>query len=171
MADDRFNFADGKHNLIIRPDGGKAWKDKLHQYEPKGTFDRKTKSETNYGATEQVDKRDEARLSPMQWKLPSNFCPDCGRNDITPEQARAGSLGAFSFDEPRPELEMRPGDCLIFTQCGDCKTQQLWRDEPRLVYIGQSHRDLYKTHQQRMQDNVVAYIKMLKLRGEKPLAL
>lgn len=153
--------------MLILPQGYEKWKEETSIDESTGMLDKPTLRETGFKVTQEIDKRDDLLGSVLKWVLPDTFCADCGRKDISPEKAQGGTNGTYVFDEPRPDLQMRPGDVLHYPVCVDCYEASLWDDKSRLI-LPPSQQLKYR-RAQRIGRNCQSYIKMLVIRGDKPL--
>lgn len=153
--------------MLILPKGYQAWKDELSQVEYHGTLEKATVRETGFTQTEHMDKRDDIHGTILKWDLPDTFCPDCERTTIDPTNAFNGSQGVWTFDEPRPEIKMRPGDVLLYNVCGDCREAAIWDDSSKLQ-LPPSYRAKFR-RAQRIAQNCVLWIKARIISGEEPV--
>lgn len=153
--------------MLILPKGYEHKKREWAVEETTGILDAPTLRETGFKVTQEIDKRDDLLGSVLKWIIPDTFCPDCERKDISPEQALEGLNGTYTFDEPRPDLQMRPGDVLQYGICGDCYQASMWDDSSRLQ-LPPAYRAKFR-RAQRIGRNCQSWIKMMISRGDKPV--
>ena len=151
--------------MLILPKGYKQWKEDISITESEGLLHQKTKYETGEIVTEEIDKSADMLGTVMKWHLPDNFCPNCGRNDVSPEEAADGSDGMYTFNEAHPELLMLPRDVIIYGQCGPCRRTTLWGVAHTKVQLPPGYTECPA---QRVKQNLVDYIKAKIQRGDKP---
>lgn len=155
--------------MLILPNGWKEYEDRRNNYDLRHESDpTPIMEQPGFKVNnEDVDTREAQALTPTQWKLPWNFCADCARTDITKDNV-AGP-GGILFDEPRPEINMRPGEALIYWTCRDC----LWKNRrdpaANLVLPGADRHGITMDRQARIQQHIIDFVKMLRFRGEEPL--
>lgn len=54
----------------------------------------------------------------LRYWLPREFCPDCGEHDRPHE---GGAINVVDWNEPRPDLDIRPGEIVLSTWCQRCQ--------------------------------------------------
>ena len=74
------------------------------------------------------------------------------------------------FDEPRPEINMRPGESLIYWECKDCVRNARMDPASRLEIYGADRGGLTMDKQARVQMHIVQYVKMMRDRGDEPMS-
>lgn len=151
--------------MLILPKGYAAKKAEWAIEETTGILDKPTLKETGFSVTQEVDKRDDMLGTVLKWLLPETFCPDCERRDAEPCPEQ--SEGVYVFDEPRPDLEVRPGDVIIYYRCKDCYEASLW-DEKSKLRLPPMYQAKYR-RAKRVGKNVVSWIKAQLAGGNRPL--
>lgn len=159
--------------MLILPNGHGAWEQRMQSDECSGTLDQATYSETGFAAKTGALMDYHIQDSTLRWDIPWSFCPHCcpampGRA-IDRENAENGAPGIFLFDEPRPDLDVRPGHVIKYNTCGECRQHNIWGGKPKLIYPTGGFDRFQRTVQQRVQDGIVSWIKNAQLRGIKPL--
>lgn len=155
--------------MLILPNGWKEYEERRNMYDVRHEHDQVPIMERNgFQVQDEKDMREAAAMTPTQWRLPWNFCPDCGRTDITKDNVNGP--GGLVFDEPRPEIDMRPGEALIYWICRDCHRRNRHDPANNLMLPGADREGMTYDRQARIQLHIINYVKMMRNRGEEPLA-
>lgn len=188
LPSDKNNKPERKHNLLFGMNGNAALQRRLSTGEFRGK--RRKNWRRDGFAGDAHDKQINERHSKESinglrvWYLPTNFCPDCNRNDIGSREFDGKStLGLWMSMDGNAEVDMRPGDCMAYYMCKRChdtmfEEQEKDYEEDNAPVLLDSHGRPIDNEQERMVDklqvqrdarmevNGFAWIKNAKLRGE-----
>jgi len=155
--------------MLILPRGYEEFNKRREMFDPRDPI--KRRDWVNDGNSPTATYRQaSAGQNTLMWKIDPNYCPDCGRKDISQENQRNGSHGIFTFDEPHPEVDMKPGDVIQYTRCGECRVESIFeKKNPALVYTHGDWDRARNIAQVRIQNNVLGWIKARRMAGDNPI--
>ena len=192
-----------KHNLLFGMNGNARLQRKLSfgEYRGKGkpTWKEKGMPVTGDGPSDDVGRKDKEKLRGIKaWILSDttadgkacwNFCIDCGRTDVSiaspHDHLSQPSPGATVISENRPDLDLRPGDMVMYWVCARCEKYRLHLmqkpdDYESGVLVDQYGNSLNEDEEeraidryerertQRMIKNMVEWIRVKLEKGETP---